>query len=359
MMCVELLPSQLLSWYKRNGRLLPWRVDIQNPYTVWVAEIMLQQTTVATTIPYYRRFLKRFPTLQDLGNGLLEEVLCLWQGLGYYKRAHHLHRCARILLQDFDGTFPSSNQQLLTLPGIGPYTAAALSSIVFHKPIPVVDGNVIRVLSRVYGIDQTKVYEKAKQLTPHNDPGTYAQAIMDLGATVCMPKQPKCIQCPWQDHCYAFQTGQLDKFPPQKIKKNMLKKSGTFFILIHPEHQAFWGRLRLETELLKGMMEIPSSSWQANQPDVHKNLLQQTPNPELQWTPLENSIQHTFTHFKLLMDFWVAYGFPRKTETVPHIKESEPSSGQWITLQEYAKHPWPTLMKKALNVVFDVLKSLG
>ncbi len=203
--------SALLSWYDEHARVLPWRVgpksgrDVRaDPYHVWLSEIMLQQTVVKTVIPYFETFLARWPTVFELAACDQEDVLKRWAGLGYYARARNLHACAKVAVSRHDGVFPSDEQQLLALPGIGPYTQSAIRAIAFGKRAGVVDGNVERVIARLYALKKpvreikSQIQDKALALTPASRPGDYAQAMMDLGATICTPKRPACARCPLQ-----------------------------------------------------------------------------------------------------------------------------------------------------------------
>ena len=351
------LSTALLAWYGKEGRVLPWRIDVTNAYKVWLAEIMLQQTTVVTVIPYYEKFLAAFPTVHDLAAASLDQVFHLWQGLGYYARARNLHRCAQIVSTDHKGAFPPTYAGLLTLPGIGSYTAAAVASIAFNKAAPVVDGNVIRVLSRFYCVEtplpQAKaiITDYAACLTPAHNPGDYAQAIMDLGATLCTARNPQCVRCPWKGGCGAFAAGSQADFPVKKPKPPVPQKEGVFFILQHPVTGALWIRKRPPTGLLGGLMEIPSSTWQipASGSDAAKTEtagearpgpFTDAPNPLLTWRPFADilPVVHVFTHFKLTLTFVGAVGFP-----------APGSPGEWMPWDDMTRHSWPTLMKKALK----------
>ncbi|RMF05515.1 MAG: A/G-specific adenine glycosylase, partial [Chloroflexi bacterium] len=218
--------AELLRWYRRNGRALPWR-DETDPYRIWVSEVMLQQTQVATVVPYYHRFLARFPTVEALAAASQEQVLKLWEGLGYYARARNLHRAAREIVEKWSGRLPQSGAQLRTLPGFGEYTAAAVASIAFGEPVAAVDGNVKRVLARLFAVetDVTRnpgarhIGQAAQQLLESRHPGDWNQAVMELGATVCTPTSPRCAGCPLRKWCRARQLGlqsELPRRPPRR-----------------------------------------------------------------------------------------------------------------------------------------------
>lgn len=222
------MQKQLIKWYQENKRDFPWRKD-QDPYHIWISEIMLQQTTTETVIPYYNRFLKTFPNIEALASASLEEVYKMWEGLGYYRRAKHLHESAQIILEKYQGVFPYEYDAILSLKGIGEYTAGAISSIAYGKQVPAVDGNVLRIMSRYYLIKeniaeakvQKKIYQIVKELILNHDASAFNQGLMDLGATICKPVHPLCLKCPIQKGCLAFKNKQMDVLPIniKKIKK--------------------------------------------------------------------------------------------------------------------------------------------
>jgi A/G-specific adenine glycosylase len=252
----------LLTWYRRHQRDLPWR-RTSDPYAVWVSEIMLQQTQVATAIPYYERFMKRFPTAKKLATAPLDRVLKAWEGLGYYSRCRYLHRAAKVVVEEFDGRLPESVQELRRLPGIGRYTAGAISSIAFGLREPVLDGNVIRVLCRLFRIrgnpkgaaKQKRLWKLAESLLPNRDAGLFNQAMMDLGATICTPRGPHCDVCPVRKHCLAFAHGEQEELPVKSrrpalphydIAAGVVRRGGKILIA-----------RRKESGLLGGLWELP------------------------------------------------------------------------------------------------------
>lgn len=218
------MQNKLIKWYQENHRHFPWR-ETDNPYYIWISEIMLQQTTTEAVIPYYQRFIHQFPTIEDLANASLEEVYKMWEGLGYYRRAKHLHESARIIVDKYHSEFPSQYQDVLSLKGIGPYTAGAICSIAFHQSTPAIDGNVLRIIARQYLIKenialnttQKKVTKIVQQLLVEHDASAFNQGLMDLGATICRPMNPHCESCPIQDSCQAYATHQ-EKVLPILIK---------------------------------------------------------------------------------------------------------------------------------------------
>ena len=225
--------STLISWYQEHKRDLPWR-DTRDPYKIWLSEIILQQTRVAQGTPYYFSFLETYPTVQDLAQASEQEVLRLWQGLGYYSRARNLHKCAKTIVDKYHGGFPSSYQELVKLPGIGDYTASAIASFAFQQPTPAVDGNVFRVLSRIFGVAEDITKQKTRKvfrdlsysLISQTSPDTYNQALMEFGAIQCTPLAPKCNTCPFQSECVAFQTGKQQEFP---VKSKRVKVRNRYF----------------------------------------------------------------------------------------------------------------------------------
>jgi A/G-specific adenine glycosylase len=240
------LQNLLLDWFHKNQRPLPWRKHYR-PYEVWISEIMLQQTQVATALPYYDRWMKTFPTLTSLAKGPEKKVLKAWQGLGYYSRARNLHATAKTIVTAHDGTFPSDYESILSLKGVGRYTAGAIASIAFNQERPIVDGNVIRVLSRLYTLDgknKELIWELQEKLIPKGAARFFNQSLMELGALVCLPREPRCGMCPVKKHCKAFALGKTGEFPAPKDRKKtvrvdagavILEKSGRFFLHRRPE----------------------------------------------------------------------------------------------------------------------------
>jgi len=333
--------QQLLDWYDRERRDLPWRMSPgkkADPYKVWMSEIMLQQTTVATVKSYYRAFLEKWPTVQDLAGAELDEVLHAWQGLGYYARARNLHKCAQVVTRDFNGRFPEDEKRLLDLPGIGPYTAAAVTAIAFGSKATPVDGNVERVVSRLFKVEEKlpkakKVLtELATTLTPETRAGDFAQAMMDLGATICTPKKAACGLCPWMKECEARLQADPTDYPRKEPKKPKPTRKGYAFWLTRKDG-AVLIRKRPEKGLLGGMMEFPSTEWQER--DITKQDAQRlAPAPAL-WSELAGEIRHTFTHFHL--ELKVLKG---------RISGNPPVNGVWVLPENLKDQALPTLMKK-------------
>ena len=341
--------ADLLGWYQKHGRDLPWRSHggrAPSPYHTWLSEIMLQQTGVITVIPYYHRFTTKWPTVYDLANAHEDDILKEWAGLGYYSRARNLLKCARMVVEKFGGTFPTNIAELKSLPGIGDYTANAIRAIAYDLPANVVDGNVERVTARVFAFDQpinlpkNKVELKAlaAQLAPQKDASNYAQAIMDLGATICTPRNPKCSQCPWQKNCLAFAKGIQDILPVVQKRPKIPHRQATSFIL-----QDKQGRLLLQQRpvagLLGGLWEFPSTNWDKKQ---DADMLAETmPFPADQFIQLPKPVIHVFTHFKLTMQIMVC------RETISS------KAGKWFTSDDMPA--LSTLTEKILTAAIRYL----
>lgn len=343
------LPAALLEWYDKNGRDLPWRMRgaHPDPYTVWISEIMLQQTTVKTVIPYFHRFTERFPDIRSLADADIEDVLMMWQGLGYYTRARKLHECACYLVDSCGGKFPESYDELLKLPGIGPYTAASISSLAFDLPEAVVDGNVIRVISRLYGIREStavslpSVKKKAQDLMPDKRAADYTSAIMDLGATVCTPKNPDCSACPFRNHCIALKEGTVKEIPLiEKLQK--VRKTGKLFWIENENGEVFVQK-RTEKGLLHGLTEFP---WSAV--DGGGDNLKSVPFPfDGAWTDTGKSIRHVFTHINL--DLHLFKIRLTQSEVKDFLSSFGDDGGLFIPRARFSEYPFSTLMKKVIQ----------
>lgn len=264
------IQSNLLNWYQENKRDLPWRKS-KDPYKVWVSEIMLQQTKVATVIPYYDRFMETFPTLQDLADADEQKVLKMWEGLGYYSRARNLHRAVKEVRDVYHGKVPDEPEQFGKLRGVGPYTKGAVLSIAFNKKIPAVDGNVMRVFSRWFTIyddiarskTRKKMEQYAMELIPEKAPGDFNQALMDLGATICTPTSPSCLFCPVQQSCQAFHEGVQDELPVKKKEKAPTPRD-ILFLAIEIEDGLLLEK-RPNRGLLAGLWSLPTIEWNPNE----------------------------------------------------------------------------------------------
>jgi len=342
----EILAQKLLAWYDRHRRTLPWRAaagKIASPYHVWLSEIMLQQTTVATVSGRFDEFIQRWPRLEDLAAASLDDVLHAWQGLGYYARARNLHACARQVIEDHDGRFPRDEAALRTLRGIGDYTAAAIAAIAFDQPATIVDGNVERVIARLHALEtplpqaKKEIRQLAKPITPELRPGDYAQAIMDLGATVCTPRKPGCLVCPWQTECRAYAKGNAETLPRKAPKRPRPHHYGVAFWALRADGAVLLRR-RPEQGLLGGMMEVPSTAWRATKWTVDE-ALDDAPGYG-DWQVLPGEVSHVFTHFKLTL------------QIVASRVVGDPD-GVWSAQGDFSSYALPTLMKKVVRHALD------
>lgn len=348
-MCDHPLSDRLLDWYDTHARTLPWRVPPDqsrqgrraDPYRVWLSEVMLQQTTVAAVKAYFDVFTKRWPRVQDLAAAADEDVMAAWAGLGYYARARNLLKCARVIAYELDGRFPDTREGLQALPGIGPYTSAAIAAIAFDQPATVVDGNVERVMARLHAVPtplpaaKPELTARATALTPPDRCGDYAQAVMDLGATICTPRNPACSLCPWRADCAAHAQGIAAELPRKTRKAPKPIRQGTAFVGRRVDGAWLLER-RPPSGLLGGMLGWPGSDW-AEDPAP-------TPPPASgHWTPLTGEVRHTFTHFHLRLRLQVA-----------HLPDtSTPSRGQFISGDAFDPDDLPTVMAKAFHLSRD------
>ena len=303
--------TQLINWYHQHKRILPWR-NTNDPYKIWLSEIILQQTRVAQGLPYYQRFVTQYPTIHALAQATEEQVLRLWQGLGYYTRARNLHTCARTIVAQFEGIFPNNYQILLSLKGIGPYTAAAIASIAFKEPSAVVDGNVYRVLARVFGISSdiasTKgkkdFYTLASSLVPHGEPDIYSQAIMEFGALQCTP-QPSCATCMLQQDCNAFVTKRQSLLPVNNRKIKLKKRFFNYIVLQYGN--TIYMRRREKKDIWKGLYDfyLVETDKVVKVKQLNDDLVIKLTTHQL---PIAHGVQqyhHTLTHQKLLVNFTI------------------------------------------------------
>ena len=340
---------RLLAWYDVNRRDLSWRAApgaAVDPYRVWLSEIMLQQTTVATVSGRFPAFVARWPTLAALAGASLDEVLHGWQGLGYYSRARNLHRCARALVAGHGGRFPDDEAALGRLPGIGAYTAAAIAAIAFGRPAVVVDGNVERVMARLHAVDEPLPGAKrrlrglAAALTPSARPGDYAQAVMDLGATVCRPRAPRCEACPWAADCAGLAAELAESLPRRAPKAPRPLRRGTVFWL-ERDDGAVLLRRRPTEGLLGGLMEVPSGPW-LEPPEVGADGTVGTDEAGAPvaagWRLLPGTVAHVFTHFRLELRVLAA-----------RLPEGANPAGTWCPPDRLDRHALPTVMRKVIR----------
>src|SRR6201994_5011404 len=306
-------PALLLDWYDRHRRRLPWRPlagEPAEPYRVWLSEIMLQQTTVRAVGPYFEKFVTRWPDVTALGRAALDDVLRMWAGLGYYSRARNLHACAVAVLRDHGGVFPDTEEGLRSLPGIGPYTAAAIAAIAFDRRTMPVDGNIERVVSRLYAVEEALpgakplIQQLAATLLGETRAGDRAQALMDLGSTICTPKKPACALCPLNEDCAGRSRGDQESFPRKAPKKSGDLRRGAAFVVTRGNELLV--RTRPEKGLLGGMTEVPNSDWRAAQDD--EDALKQAPRlaGATDWRRKVGVVTHAFTHFPLELVVYTA-----------------------------------------------------
>jgi len=356
-------PALLLAWYDRHRRKLPWRPlrgVAADPYRVWLSEIMLQQTGVKTVGPYFEKFLARWPDVEALGSASLDDVLRMWAGLGYYSRARNLHACAVAVRRDHGGAFPDTEEGLRSLPGIGPYTASAISAIAFGRRTMPVDGNIERVVSRLFAVEeplpQAKPLikelaatllagdektragdEKTRAGDEESRAGDSAQALMDLGSSICTPRKPACALCPLNDDCAARLRGDQETFPRKAPKKTGALRRGAAFVVTRGDQLLV--RTRSEKGLLGGMTEVPGSDWLAAQDD--KDALKQAPALKgvTRWHRKTGVVTHVFTHFPLEL---VVY-----TASVP-ARARAPGGMRWVLVATLAEEALPNVMRKVI-----------
>jgi A/G-specific adenine glycosylase len=343
-------PTALLAWYDRHRRVLPWRAPPgrrSEPYRVWLSEIMLQQTTVKAVAPYYINFLARWPDVRALAAAPLDEVLKSWAGLGYYARARNLHACACAVVERHGGEFPQTEEALRALPGIGAYTAAAVAAIAYDVPAMPVDGNVERVVARLYAIEtplptsKPQVSRLAQGLMPQHRAGDFAQAMMDLGATICSPQNPACVFCPWNESCTARSRGDAETFPRRIPKREGMLRCGAAFVACRADGYLLV-RTRPAKGLLGGMTEVPTSVWS---PDFDESAAPQSApllapsKRRIIWRRVPGIVRHVFTHFPLELSVYVAE-LPASTLA--------PAGMRWVSLEDIGGEALPSLMRKVV-----------
>ena len=339
------IAQRLLSWYDAHQRALPWRATQDrpaNPYHVWLSEIMLQQTTVAAVKPYYEKFLLLFPTVGALAQADPQEVMRAWAGLGYYSRARNLHACAQQVMRDYQGQFPDQYEELKVLPGIGDYTAAAIVSIAFGKRALVMDGNVERVVSRLYRIETELPRAKGEIrghldiITPDKRCGDFAQSMMDLGATLCTPRKPACSLCPLQQDCLSAHQADVETFPRKAAKKERPRRLGQAFVVLRDDGSLLM-RTRPPKGLLGGMSEVPNSDWT---PEPAAFAPQDLFSFKAAWQRCPDPVRHVFTHFELNLEIYVA--------KIP-ARHTAPDGMRFVTLEALAQEALPSVMQKVVN----------
>ncbi len=339
----------LLAWYDRHHRDLPWRISPPmaergvrpNPYHIWLSEVMLQQTTVQAVKAYFAKFVSRWPTVGDLAAAPVEDVMAAWAGLGYYARARNLKKCAEAVASQYGGRFPDTEEGLKGLPGIGDYTSAAIAAIAFNRPAAVMDGNVERVISRFFAIDAPLPGSKplmracVADLTPQDRPGDFAQAMMDLGATICTPKRPACALCPFRGECRALDGDDPERFPVKAARKEKPVRVGAVFVALSNDGRILLRR-RPERGLLGGMTEVPTTGWTARTDGATGTA--DAPFPA-EWRAC-GTVTHVFTHFELRLSVYRA-----ETEGGDRLDVH----GWWEPITNLDAQALPTVMKKAIS----------
>jgi A/G-specific adenine glycosylase len=336
----------LLRWYDRHRRVLPWRAlpgEPSDPYRVWLSEIMLQQTTVKAVGPYFLKFIARWPSVTDMAAASLDDVLRMWAGLGYYSRARNLYACAVAVAREHGGAFPDTEEGLRELPGIGPYTAAAIAAIAFGRRTMPVDGNIERVVSRLYAVEdelpkaKPEIQRLAATLLGPSRAGDSAQALMDLGATICTPKKPACALCPLNDSCIGRIRGEQETFPRKAAKKTGALRRGAAFVVTRGDEVLV--RTRPEKGLLGGMTEVPGSDWLV----AHDETIARAQAPAVKglarWRRKTGTVTHVFTHFPLELSVYVGKVAPRT---------KAPHGMRWVKIATLKDEALPNVMRKVI-----------
>jgi A/G-specific adenine glycosylase len=353
-MNLDLIRTRLKQWYQKNQRLLPWR-KTGNPYLIWVSEVMLQQTQVNTVIPYYEKFIRKFPDVRRLAKADLQEVLKIWEGLGYYARARNLHKAAGVVTEVYGGGVPGSWDDFRRLPGVGDYIASAVLSIAFNKPYPVVDGNVKRVLSRLMAMDEPvnqsssykRFYEAAASLLDQLDPGTFNQAVMELGALICKPAKPDCGICPLKSKCVAFERNQVALYP-KSLDRPAAPLHHLAIGVIFKNGKALIVR-RAEDGLLGGLWEFPSGRIGPDERSetACARMIKEQVNLKVSIQSKLTDIRHAYTHFKIKADVFVCDGISGR------VKLNGPVDYRWVRLEDLKNYPFPKANNKFIPMLIE------
>lgn len=357
----EEIARLLLDWFASHARDLPWRRD-RTPYRVWVAEVMLQQTRAETAVPYYERFLARFPTLEALAEAPLEEVLREWEGLGYYARARHLHAAARQVAVGYGGRLPDTYEELLALPGLGPYTAGAVASIAFGRPVVALDGNGRRVLARLFVVEgshrrlpvRRRLTELAISLLPPDRPGPFNEALMELGATVCLPRAPRCPRCPLAHHCLAHRTGREQDFPTRTARRPIPHYDVTAAVLLQGDGQVLVAR-RNPDDFLGGLWEFPGGRKEDGESlsECLARELQEELGIRVEVGRPFLTLEHAYTHFHITLHVF----FCRLLAGTPRCLDC--AEVRWATPEELDQLPMSTADRHIARAVQALGRSGG
>ncbi|NIP99352.1 MAG: A/G-specific adenine glycosylase [Nitrospinaceae bacterium] len=348
------LQNALLKWFGTARREMPWR-ETADPYAIWVSEIMLQQTQVATVIPYFERWMRSFPTVHKLARAREDTVLKHWEGLGYYSRARNLHRTAKTVVRDHGGRLPDSHDALMQLPGIGRYTAGAILSIAFGQAVPVLDGNVKRVLSRLFtvsgngrpGTAETRLWDLSSQLVPDKNPGDFNQALMELGATVCLPKKPMCLLCPVQSSCQAYRNGVVDQFPPPRVRPPA-KKIEVSAAVITRNGKVFIQQ-RPKKGLMGGLWEFPGGKRRPKETEeqcLKREIREELGIPVVIAKKLM-TIRHSYTQFRVTLNvFWCPWQSGR-------IRATQCEQWKWVRYADLNDYTFPAANVKIVQTLMS------
>jgi A/G-specific adenine glycosylase len=342
--------KKILNWFRQNARVLPWRIE-RTPYKIWISEVMLQQTQVNQVIPYYQKFISFFPDINSLAAASQQEVLKVWEGMGYYARARNLHRAAEIIITKYNGIIPREKSELLNIPGFGPYISNAVLSLAYQKPYGVMDGNVIRVITRVFGIrEDIRLYATRKkidtiiqQLLDKHYPGDFNEALMEIGAMLCLPKSPSCQTCPFSQHCVAKNLSLTDTIPYKSRKTpKPLKHSDALFITC--KSKVLIAR-RKEHGLLGGLWEFPTIEKSGEQNALNPVDNQKEFNLTLKFFKACSVIRHSYTHFNLIL-------YPKcYVSSDMDFKSSQYAEYRWVDWKEIGHFPTHRAMQKVLQTV--------
>jgi A/G-specific adenine glycosylase len=351
---------RLKKWYQKNKRFLPWR-KTSDPYLIWVSEVMLQQTQVNTVIPYYQKFIERLPNIQSLANADLQDVLKIWEGMGYYARARNLHKAAKCVLDTHGGFVPENWDEFRSLPGVGDYIASAVLSIAFGKPYPVVDGNVKRVLARLMTMDEPvnhtssykRFHEAAEELLDHDHPGMFNQAVMELGALICKPGKPDSDICPVKRFCLAFQSKQVASYPKTLLRPptplhylaiGVIFKNGKTLIVRRPDNGLLGGLWEFPTGRI-GLDESPESAC--------IRMIKHQVNLKVLIQSKLTAVRHAYTHFKIKADVFVC------ADISGSVKLNGPVDFQWVRLEELKNYPFPKANNKFIPMLIEQYREIG
>lgn len=345
----------LLAWYAQKAAPLPWRAS-QDPYRVWLSEVMLQQTQVTTVLPYFERFTAAFPTVQDLAAADQDTVLKMWEGLGYYSRARNMHQTSQKIVEQYGGQFPTTAEALMQLPGVGRYTAGAIASIAFGEATPVLDGNVIRVFSRIFDIEddvtqnmvQNRLWEMAEQLVPAENPGDYNQALMELGRTICKPRSPLCRECPIQDYCLAFQRGVQEARPVKKKKAPTPHYHVTAGLIRNGNGELLIAK-RPDNKLLGGLWEFPGGKQENGETlqECLKRELHEELGIQIEVGAFFVKVNHAYTHFKITLHLFECLYLPEGGQ--PQALQC--ADWRWVTETDLSRYAFSAADRQVIDAL--------